>query len=191
MKTWCAVSQSTVLRPEQRHLPYDVGTRYVGRELTMHRLGDDKTEIVCQAVGKPLAPVGGRVGMTECGFHPNASIAYLDRADWYVVRPQVESAAAFEIEAGVVPMTGQDSVLEAAALERETHVRATIVKSKDAPAVVDDKDRTMATVHNEPPLRLQLLKASREREFLVRRVHEHTSHTRPFGGAEIPRSPST
>jgi hypothetical protein len=56
--------------------------------------------------------------MTECGFHPNVSITYLDRANRYVVYPQVEGAAAFEIEAGVVPMTGQDSVLEAAAFNR-------------------------------------------------------------------------
>src|SRR5262249_17524653 len=92
--------------------------------------------------------------------------------------PQVEGAAAFEIEAGVVPMTGQDSVLEAAAFEREAHVGATIVESEHAPTVVDDKDRTMATVHDEPPLRLQFLKAPREREFRVRRVHEHASFER-------------
>ena len=33
----------------------------------------------------------------------------------------------------------------------------------------------MATVHNKPSLRLQLLKAPRECEFLVRRVHEYRS----------------
>src|SRR5262245_22025822 len=113
--------------------------------------------------------------MTERGFHPNVAIAYLDRANRYVVCPQVERAAAFEIEARVVPMTGQDSVLEAAAFEREAHVWATIVESEDAPTVVDDEDRTMATVHDEPALRLQFLKAPRERKFRVRCVHEHAS----------------
>src|SRR5262245_34520279 len=141
----------------------------------MHRLRDDKTEIVCQAVRKPLAPVGRGVVMTECGFHPDLPIAYLDRANRYVVCPQVEGAAAFEIEAGVVPMTGQDSVLEAAAFERKAHVGATIVESKHATTVVDDKDRTMERATHEPPLRLQFLKAPREREFRVRRVHEHAS----------------
>jgi hypothetical protein len=29
----------------------------------------------------------------------------------------------------------------------------------------------MATVHNEPPLELQLRKAARQRKFLARRVH--------------------
>jgi tetratricopeptide (TPR) repeat protein len=67
---------------------------------------------------------------------------------------------------------GQDAVLDGAALERKTHMRATIVEGEDAPAVVDDKDRPMATVHNEPPLRLQLFKASREREFFVHKLEE-------------------
>ena len=92
--------------------------------------------------------------MTEGSLHPDVAIAHFDWADRYIVRPQVEGTAAFEIEAGVVPMTGQDAVLDAAALERETHVRAAIVECEDAPAIVDDEDRTMATVHNEPPLRL-------------------------------------
>ena len=51
-------------------------------------------------------------------------------------------------------------------------VEVSIVRLEDEPS---DEDRTMATVHNEPPLRLQLLKAPRKREFPVRRVHEHTS----------------
>jgi hypothetical protein len=44
--------------------------------------------------------------------------------------------------------------------KRKTHMRATIVEGEDAPAIEDDKDQPMATVHNEPSLRLQLLKAS-------------------------------
>ena len=160
-----------VLRTEQRHLPHDVGRRYVGRELTMHGLGDDEAEIVREAVRKPLMPVRGGIGMTERGLHPDLAIAHLDRTDRDVVRPQIEGAAACEIEAGVMPVAGQDAVLDAAALERKAHVRATVVEGEDAPAVVDDEDRTMATVHNEPPLRLQLLKAPRKREFSVRRVH--------------------
>ena len=149
----------------------------------MHGLGDDEAEIVGEAVFKPLTQVRGGIGMTERGLHPDVPIAHLDRAGRHVVRPQVEGAAAFEIEASVVPMAGQDAVRDAAALEREAHVRATIVEGEDPPAVVDNEDRTMATVDNEPPLRLQLLEAPREREFLIRRVHEHTSSSRSFAAA--------
>jgi hypothetical protein len=45
----------------------------------------------------------------------------------------------------------------------------------------------MATVHHEPPLDLQLLKAARQRKFLARRVHEHTSHCR-FGPLQVLRN---
>jgi hypothetical protein len=78
-------------------------------------------------------------------------------------------------------MTGQDAVLDAATLKREAHVRATIVEGEHTLPVVDDKDRTMTPAHHEPPLRFQLLKAPREREFLGGRVHDHTSHRRSFG----------
>ena len=143
-----------VLGPEQRHLPHDVGKRYIGRELTMHGLGDDEPEVVGEAVRKPLTPMRSGIDMTDRGLHPDFAIAQFDREDRYVVRPKIKGAAAFEIEAGVVPMTGQDAILDAAALKREAHVRATIVEGEDAPAVVDDKDRTMTTVQNEPALRL-------------------------------------
>src|SRR5213078_90896 len=113
-----------------------------------------EAEVVGEAIRKPPMPVRGGIGMSERGLHPDATIAQLDRADRHVVRPEVEGAAAFEIEASVVPVTGQDAVLDAAALEREAHVRAPIVEGEDAPAVVDDEDRTMAAVHNEPPLEL-------------------------------------
>src|SRR5215467_6771951 len=82
-------------------------------------------------------------------------------------------------------MTGQDAILDASALKWEAHVRATIIEGVDAPEVVDDQDRAMATMHNESPFRLQLLKTPRKREFLVRRVHERNSPNRPFGAAWV------
>jgi hypothetical protein len=82
--------------------------------------------------------------MTEGSLHPNLAIAHLNWADRHVVRPQVECATAFEIEVRVVPMTGQNAVLNAAALERETHVGATIIQGEDTPPIIEDEDRTMA-----------------------------------------------
>src|SRR6201987_6250196 len=96
----------TVLRPEQRHLLHNVRKRYIGRELTMHGLGDDKPEVVAEAVRKPLTPVRSGIAMTKCGLHPDLVIAQFDRKDRYVIGPQIKGAAAFEVEASVVPMTG-------------------------------------------------------------------------------------
>src|SRR5262249_15753360 len=158
----------------------------------MHGLGDDEAEVVGEAVRKPLTPMRGGIGMTERGLHPDVAIAHLDRADRHVVRPQIEGAAAFEIEAGMVPMTGQNAVLDPAGLQRKAHMGATIVEGEDAATVVDDEDRPMATVHNEPALRFQLLKASRECELLVGRVHEHTSpQLSLWGRCRYPDPPTT
>jgi hypothetical protein len=85
----------------------------------MRSLGDDEAEIMGEAVSEPLMPVRGGIGVTKRGFHPDLAIAHLDRTDWRVVRPQIEGAAAFEIEAGVMPMTGQNAVLDSASLERK------------------------------------------------------------------------
>jgi hypothetical protein len=120
----------------------------------MHGLGDDEAEVVGETVGKPLTPVRGGIGMAERGLHPDFAVTQFDREDRYVVCPKIKGTAAFQIEAGVVPMTGQDAVLDTAPLEREAHVRATIVEREDAAAVVDNKDRTMTAVHDEPTLRL-------------------------------------
>ena len=142
------------------------------------RLGDDKADVVCKAIRKPPTPVLGGIGMTERGLHPDLAIAHLDREGRHVVGPEVECAAAFEVEAGVVPMTGQDAVLEAAPLEREAHVRASIVEREDAPTIVDDEDWAMGAMHDESALRLQILEAPRKREIHVRHVHDRTSRRR-------------
>ena len=128
----------------------------------------------CKAVIEPLAPVRGGVGVTERGLHPELSVTHLDREGRRVVRPEIESAAAFEVEAGVVPMTGQDSVLDAAPVEWEAHVRATVIEGDDAPAVTDNEDWAMGAMHDDPALRLQLVegpcKRSRAHARIWRRV---------------------
>ena len=161
-----------VLRPEQRHLPHDVGSRHVSRELAMHGLGDYEAEVVNEAVCEPLTPVRGWIGMTKRGLHPDFAITQFDRKLRYIVCPKIKRAAAFKIEAGVVPMTGQDAVLDAASLKREAHVRATIVEGEDATTVVNDKDRPMIAVQNDAPLRLKVLKAAGEHELFIRSVHD-------------------
>jgi hypothetical protein len=68
---------------------------------------------MCETIRKPLTPVLGGIRMTHRGLHPDFALANLHREGRYVVCPKVKGAAAFEIEAGVMPMTGQDAVLDA------------------------------------------------------------------------------
>jgi hypothetical protein len=110
--------------------------------------------------------MSGRVGMAEDGLHPDlARRSHLDRAGRHVVSPEIEGAAAGEIEPGVMPVAGQDPIRNAAALQRETHVRAAVVEREDTSLIVDEKDRRMPAVHDEPALGLQFVEAAGPHKF--------------------------
>ena len=125
--------------------------------LAVDRLGDDKAEVVGKAVVEASVPVGCGVGMAERGLHPYFQVAHFDGTGRHVIGPQIEGTNAREIEASIVPVARQDAVLDAAAVEQKPHVRTTIVECEDAPAVMNDKDRTMCPAHDETALGLQLL----------------------------------
>ena len=55
----------------------------------------------------------GRVGAAEGGPDPDLAVAHPHGAGRDVVGPEVEGAATGEVEAGVVPVAGQDAVLDA------------------------------------------------------------------------------
>src|SRR5262249_62058825 len=97
----------------------------------MQGLGDDEAEVVGEAVRKPLTPMRGGIAMIERGLHPNVAIAHLDRADRYVVGPQIEGATAVEIEAGEAPMTGPDAGLHVTAVKAKTPLRATNFQGRE------------------------------------------------------------
>jgi hypothetical protein len=73
--------------------------------------------------------------------HPDLVASNLDREDADIVGPWVEGSATGQVEAGVVPVAGQDAVLDAASIERKAHVRAAVVHSVDALAVAEEDDR--------------------------------------------------
>src|SRR5439155_27180510 len=81
--------------------------------------------------------------------HPDASVAHLDREAAQVVRPLVEGAAAAEVEPGVVPVAGQHAVTDAAAMEREAHVRAAVVHRPHRRTVPEQCHRVAVEVGND------------------------------------------
>src|SRR5258705_14839 len=135
-----------------------------GRELALHRLGDDKAEVVGEAVVESSAPMRCRITVAEGRLHPNLRVTHFYGTGGHIVGPQIEGAAARKVEAGVVPVAGQDTVFDAAAFERKAHVRTAIVERENVSVGVDDEDRAMRSAYDELPLGLQLLKAPRAHE---------------------------
>ena len=164
-----------VLDPEQRDLPHEIRRRYAGRKLAADGFGNDKAQDMPEAVVEPLAPMRCRISVTESRPHPDLAVTQLGGAGRHVVCPQIEGTATREIEAGVVPVAGQGSILDATAIQRKAHMRAAIVEREDATFVVDDEYRTMPPVRDQTSLRFQLLEAARTHEIRGGCVREQSS----------------
>ena len=122
-------------------------------------------------VVEPAAPVGGRVGVAGPVLDPYFAVMQLDREGRHVVGPQIEGAAAREVEPRVVPMTGEDAVGDRAAVQRKAQMRAAIVHGEHAALVVDDEDRAASAANHHPPLRLQLLDRPGADEIVLSLTH--------------------
>src|SRR5215204_1191332 len=149
-----------VLDGEQRCLPQDLPRGHARRELSPHGLGDHEAEIVRKTVVEPTAPMARGIAMAERRLDPNLSITHLDRTGRDIVSPEIEGAAARQIEARVMPMTREDAILYAAAIERKAHMWAAVVEREDASPVINHQDRGMAAMQHEPTLGLQLGKTA-------------------------------
>jgi hypothetical protein len=121
-----------VLDGEQRCLPQDLPRGHAGRELSPHGLGDHEAEVVGKAVLEPAPSMARGIGLAEGGLDPDLAVTHLGRTGRDIVGPEIEGAAARQIEARVMPMTREDAVLDAAAIERKAHVRAAVVEREDA-----------------------------------------------------------
>src|ERR1700751_3286066 len=131
---------------------------------------------MAEPVFEPLTPMSRWIGIAEHRFHPHlAARPDLDRASRHVICPQIECAAARQFEPRMMPVAGQDAVLDAAPIERETHMRAAIVEREDMPALVYEEDRAMAAVHNKSALGFQLLKGAAAHKLRGRVIHRRLS----------------
>ena len=125
-----------------------------------------------EPVFEPLPPMSNRVGVAKHRLHPDlAARADLDGASRHVVCPKVKGAATRQIKPRMMPMAGQDTVLDAATLQREPHMRTAVVECEDVLILVHEQDRAVAAVHNKPALGFQLLKTARMHEIRGRGIH--------------------
>ena len=163
-----------VAHTEQCRLTDDVGRRRPRGELSLNGLRNHETR--CGPSRPEGACASGHQGprAAERRPHPNIPASLdLDWAGRNVVGPQVEGAAACELEARVMPMACENAVVDGSSIERKAHMRAAVVQGEHPPAIVDEKDRSMAPMEDEPSLFLQLVKGISAR-VRRRRVHRRT-----------------
>ncbi len=76
----------------------------------------------------------------------------------------IERAAGREVEACVMPVTGEDPVAHGAAMEWKAHVWTAVVDRVDLVGVSEQAERVAVDVDDQPPLRAQLGKRRRADE---------------------------
>src|SRR5215218_7424225 len=83
----------------------------------------------------------GELVLSRREVHPHLAVSNLHREDARLVGELVEGPAALQIEAGVVPVTGQDAVSYRPAVQRESHMGAAVVHSVYLAAVEEERER--------------------------------------------------
>ena len=128
-------------------------------EQRLDRLRQHEREIVLEPVAEsPFPPLGDRPWRTRLHEHVVTDDRHVERSA--VVSPRVEGAAAGEIEAGVVPMTGHHAGLERALVEREAEVRAAVLDGVGFVVEPHRHDRQGADLADQLTLLAQLRRRS-------------------------------
>src|SRR5262249_42900056 len=75
----------------------------------------------------------------------------------------------------MMPVAGQNTVLDAAAFQGKTHMRTAVVEREDVAFCVHEQDRSVAAVHNKSALGFQLFKSAGTRKIRDRMIHRRVS----------------
>ena len=140
------------------------------------RLRDHQADVLLHPLLEPSEPVMRRRPGRRYGVDEDLAVPDLDRIGGHVVGEQVEGAAAGQVEAGVMPVAGEDAVLDGAAVKRKAHVRAAVIDRVDLVVVIKHGDRAVLAGHHLTPLLLQLGQAA-DSDLAVRAVR-HGRHLR-------------
>jgi hypothetical protein len=125
----------------------------------IHRFGDDQPDVVLHPLLQAVSPVGVAVSVTRARGHPHLTVAHLDLGRGDVIGPRIEGPAGDEVEAGVMPVAGENAAGERSPMQRESQVRAAIVERVDPIVMPDDQDRTALALDHHHPLRPELVEA--------------------------------
>ena len=132
-----------------------------------HRFGDDQADVVLHPLPQAVPPVGVTVGVARARGHPHLAVAHLDLGRGDVIGPRIECPAGDEVEAGVMPVAGENAVGDGPPMQRESQVRTAVVEGVDAIVVADHQDRAALALDHHHPLRPQLVEAGDTHQWLV------------------------
>ncbi len=151
-----APARLPIARPEVHAGAHDVARRHGIVEQTEHGLGDDQRDALLQSLLQAMQQVARPValGFDDDG-HP--TVFDLDRVGPHVVGPRIQRAARAQIEAGVVPVAGQQPALDRPTMQRETHVRTAVIERVGRSIAPQHADRLRPGLACQAPVPAQLV----------------------------------
>jgi hypothetical protein len=104
------------------------------------RLGHDQRDVSLQPISQALAQVR-RTVLPRREINPYLTVSNLDGEHACLVSKLVEGSAALEVEAGVMPVAGEDAVLQRAPMQGESHVGTAIVQGVHPTVMEEERQR--------------------------------------------------
>jgi len=81
----------------------------------------------------------------------DVTIVYFDRVPGNIVCPEIEGAARVEVEAGLMPVTGENAVPHGAPVQRKTHVWTVVLDRVNILAVGKYRDTSECARYDDDP----------------------------------------
>ena len=155
-----------------------------GFEEAEHRLGEHEREAELEAVVETLEEVRDGI-VAAAGLDEDVVAVDRHQEAAGVVGEGVEGAAGDEVEAGVVPVAGDQARLDGALVEREAHVGAAVLDRPGAVLTPEDDDREVADLGQQPTGGLEFRErpGTRGHEFEGRATEKPGRHQRNMCGA--------
>ena len=157
--------------PVQSARPGNVVRIRPGVQERDNRFGDHEPDVLVHAFLEPPQTMLHRIP-GFCGhIDVDATVLDFDRIYCRVVGKKIEGAAAPQIETGVVPVTGQDTVLDGSAMQGEPHVGTAVVDRVEFPLRAEEDDRDRPSPNQDSSLVFDLVDRSRVQPFPCRSSH--------------------
>jgi hypothetical protein len=80
---------------------------------------------------------------------PNLLVPNLNGETAHIVGELIKCSTASKVEPCVMPMAGQDSIFERAAMERKAHMRTAVVDRENLPSIGKEDNDMAIDLHNQ------------------------------------------
>ena len=117
-----------------------LGGVFSGAEQPDGRFGHDQRDVALQPISQTLAQVR-RTVLPRREINPYLTVSNLNGEHACLVGKLVEGSTALEVEAGVMPVAGEDAVLQGAPVQGESHVGTAIVQSVHPTVMEEERER--------------------------------------------------